>query len=238
MERIDDLNYEGLKIIQNTEGFCFGVDSVLLTEFARDIKQNSVILDIGTGTGILGILLSKKVRPSKIYGVELQKEVAEMAQKSIKLNSLEDTFEIINDDIKNIKIENSSIDAIVTNPPYKKMGTGIKSKESKQLVSRYETTATLDEWLKISSKLLKDNGSFYIVYRTDRLTELIENMRKYKLEAKRIRFVYSNIDKQSNLVMIKAIKGAGTFVKIEKPLIIYNLDGSYTDEIMNIYKTK
>lgn len=238
MERIDDLNYEGLKIIQNTEGFCFGVDSVLLTEFARDIKQNSVILDIGTGTGILGILLSKKVRPSKIYGVELQKEVAEMAQKSIKLNSLEDTFEIINDDIKNIKIEKSSIDAIVTNPPYKKMGTGIKSKESKQLVSRYETTATLDDWLKISSKLLKDNGSFYIVYRTDRLTELIENMRKYKLEAKRIRFVYSNIDKQSNLVMIKAIKGAGTFVKIEKPLIIYNLDGSYTDEIMNIYKTK
>ena len=238
MERIDDLNYEGLKIIQNTEGFCFGVDSVLLTEFARDIKKNSVILDIGTGTGILGILLSKKVQPSKIYGVELQKEVAEMAQKSIKLNSLENTFEIINDDIKNIKLENSSIDAIVTNPPYKKMGTGIKSKESKQLVSRYETTATLDDWLKISSKLLKDNGSFYIVYRTDRLTELIENMRKYKLEAKRIRFVYSNIEKQSNLVLIKANKGAGTFVKIEKPLIIYNLDGSYTDEIIKIYKTK
>ena len=161
-----------------------------------------------------------------------------MAQKSIKLNSLENTFEIINDDIKNIKLENSSIDAIVTNPPYKKMGTGIKSKESKQLVSRYETTATLDDWLKISSKLLKDNGSFYIVYRTDRLTELIENMRKYKLEAKRIRFVFSNIEKQSNLVLIKANKGAGTFVKIEKPLIIYNLDGSYTDEIIKIYKTK
>ncbi len=238
MERIDDLNYEGLKIIQNTEGFCFGVDSVLLTEFARDIKKNSVVLDLGSGTGILGILLSKKVQPSKIYGVEIQKEVAEMAQKSIKLNSLERIFEIINDDIKNINLQNNSIDAIVTNPPYKKIGTGIRSKESKQLVSRYETTATLDDWLKISSKLLKDNGSFYIVYRTDRLTELIENMRKYKLEAKRIRFVYSNIEKQSNLVLIKAVKGAGTFVKIEKPLIIYNLDGSYTDEIIKIYKTK
>ena len=236
MERIDELNYEGLKIIQNTDGFCFGIDSVLLTEFARDIKRKSKIADLGTGTGILSILLSKKVDAKKIYGIEIQKDVAEMAKRSIKLNSLENIIEIINEDINNINFENNSFDAIVTNPPYKKLGTGIKNKEEKQKISRYETSASLDDWIRISSKLLKDNGSFYIVYRTDRLTELIENMRKYKLEVKRIRFVYSNINKQSNLVLIKAVKGAGVFVKVEKPLIIYNLDGSYTEEILDIYK--
>ena len=238
MERIDELNYEGLKIIQNTEGFCFGIDSVLLTEFARDIKKQSKIVDLGTGTGILSILLSRKVNAKKIYGIEIQKDVAEMANRSVKLNSLENIIEIINEDINKIKLENNTFDAVVTNPPYKKLGTGINNKEEKQKISRYETVATLDDWLKVSSKLLKDNGAFYIVYRTDRLSELIENMKKYKLEIKRMRFVYSNINKQSNLVLIKAVKGAGIFLKIEKPLIIYNLDGSYTDEIIKIYKNK
>ena len=238
MERIDELNYEGLKIIQNTEGFCFGIDSVLLTEFARDIKKKSKIADLGTGTGILSILLSKKVNAEKVYGIEIQKDVAEMAKRSIKLNSLESIIEIINEDINNIKLENNSFDAIVTNPPYKKLGTGINNKKEKQRISRYETTASLDDWLRVSSRLLKDNGSFYIVYRTDRLSELIENMEKYKLEIKRMRFVYSNINEQSILVLIKAVKGAGMFVKVEKPLIIYNLDGSYTEEILNIYEEK
>ncbi len=236
MERIDELNYKGLKIIQNTDGFCFGVDSVLLTEFARDIKPKSIIADLGTGTGVLGILLSKKVSPEKICGIEVQQEVAEMATRSIKLNGLENVFEIINEDINKINIKKGSFDAVVTNPPYKKSGTGINNKNLKQQISRYEISASLDDWIRVSSDLLKDKGSFYIVYRTDRLSELIETMRKYKLEVKKMRFVYSNIEKQSNLVLIKAVKGAGTFLKIEKPLIIYNLDGTYTDEIINIYK--
>ena len=238
MERIDELNYEGLKIIQDTDGFCFGIDSVLLTEFARDIKPNSQIVDLGTGTGILGILLSKKVNPSKIYGIEIQKDVADMAKRSIELNNLQDVFEIINEDLKNINLSNNTYDAVVTNPPYKREGTGINSKKIKQQISRYESTASLDDWIKISSKLLKDNGALYIVYRTDRLSELIEIMKKYKLEIKRMRYVYSNIQKQSNLVLIKAVKGAGIFLKVEKPLIIYNMDGSYTEEIMQVYKNK
>ena len=238
MERIDELNYEGLKIIQNTDGFCFGIDSVLLTEFARDIKKQSKIADLGTGTGILGILLSKKVNAKKIIGVEIQEDVADMAKRSIKLNSLENIFEIIQGDLNKIKLENNTFDAVVTNPPYKKLGTGIKNKEEKQKISRYETSASLEDWIKISSKLLKDSGSFYIVYRTDRLTELFENLKKYKLEVKKMRFVYSNINKQSNLVLIKAVKGAGVFLKVDEPLIIYNLDGSYTDEILNIYRKK
>ena len=220
MERIDELNYEGLKIIQNTDGFCFGIDSVLLTEFARDIKKQSKIADLGTGTGILGILLSKKVNAKKIVGVEIQEDVADMAKRSIKLNSLENIFEIIQGDLNKIKLENNTFDAVVTNPPYKKLGTGIKNKEEKQKISRYETSASLEDWIKISSKLLKDNGSFYIVYRTDRLTELFENLKKYKLEVKKMRFVYSNINKQSNLVLIKAVKGAGVFLKVDEQLII------------------
>lgn len=120
MERIDDLQYENLKIIQNTDGFCFGIDSVLLTEFARDIKNGSKIVDLGTGTGVIPILLSKKVDPEQIIGVEKQKEVAKMAIKSVKLNGLESQINIINDDICNIDIANGSVDVVVTNPPYKK----------------------------------------------------------------------------------------------------------------------
>lgn len=238
MERIDDLQYENLKIIQNPEWFCFGVDSVLLTEFARDIKRNSRIIDLGTGTGILSILMSKKVNAQKIVGVELQGDVAEMATRSVKINGLENIISIVRSDLKDLKFENNSFDVVITNPPYKKAGTGIDNKNEKQRISRYETTANLDEWLKIASRLLKDFGSFYMVYRTDRLTELIENMKKYKLEIKRMRFVYSNEQSQSNLVLIKAVKGAKVFAKIEKPLIIYNMDGTYTDEIMQVYNKK
>ena len=216
--------------------FAFGVDSVLLTEFARDIKKNSTIVDMGSGTGVLSILLSKKVNAKKIISIEKQKEVAEMQKESIKLNSLENTIEIINADIKDIKLSPEEIDAVITNPPYKKAGTGRNAKNEKQQISRFESTVDLDNWIKIASAFLNSNGSFYMVYRCDRLQELMQILSKYKLQVKRIRFVYSKVSEQSNLVLIKAVKGAKEFVKIEKPLIIYNEDGTYTDEIMKIYK--
>ena len=236
MERIDDLQYKGLKIIQNTDGFCFGVDSVLLTEFAKDMKKHSAIVDLGTGTGILGILLSKKVEASKIIGVELQKEVANMAKRSVELNDLQDVMQIINEDVQNLSLNKNSFDYVVTNPPYKKKGTGIINKEDKQIISRHETTVDLDGWIKVSSNLLKDNGSIYMVHRPERLNEIIEVLRKYRLEPKRIRFVYPKINKDANLVLIKAVKYANSFLKVEKPLIIYKDDGSYTDEILKIYE--
>ena len=236
MERIDDLQYKGLKIIQNTEGFCFGVDSVLLTEFARDMKKNKTIVDLGTGTGIIGILLSKKVEASKIMGVEIQKDVANMAKKSVELNNLQNIMQILNEDVKNLSLEKNSFDYVVTNPPYKKKGTGIINREDKQIISRHETTVNLEEWIKVSSHLLKDNGAIYMVHRPERLNEIIENLRKYRLEPKRIRFVYPKINKNSNLVLIKAVKYANSFLKVEKPLIIYNEDGTYTDEILKIYE--
>ena len=236
MERIDDLQYKGLKIIQNTDGFCFGVDSVLLTEFAKDMKKNKTIVDLGTGTGIIGILLSKKVEASKVIGIEIQKDVAEMASRSVELNNLQNTMQILNEDVKNLSLEKNSFDYVVTNPPYKKLGTGIINKEDKQIISRHETTVNLDEWIKVASNLLKDNGAIYMVHRPERLNEIIENLRKYRLEPKRIRFVYPKISKDANLVLIKAVKYANSFLKVEKPLIIYNEDGSYTDEILKIYE--
>ena len=238
MERIDDLQYKGLKIIQNTNGFCFGVDSVLLTEFAKDMKKNKTIVDLGTGTGIIGILLSKKVEASKVIGIEIQKDVAEMASRSVELNNLQNIMQILNEDVKSLSLEKNSFDYVVTNPPYKKIGTGIINKEDKQIISRHETTVNLDEWLKVASNLLKDNGAIYMIHRPERLNEIIENLRKYRLEPKRIRFVYPKVSKDANLVLIKAVKYANSFLKVEKPLIIYNEDGSYTDEILKIYEER
>ncbi len=239
-ERIDDLEYKGLKIIQNKDGFCFGIDSILLTDFAKEIKEGSKVIDLGTGTGIIGILLSEKIKPSKIIGVEIQKEVYEMAQKSIELNHLQDKFEIINGDIKDLqdKLQMNTFDAVVTNPPYRKLGTGITNENNKKLISRHEITATLEDFIQISNKLLKDKGSLYMVHRPDRLADIIELLRKYKLEPKEIRFVYPKERKESNLILIKATKNAKPFLKIEKPLYVYKENGEYTDEILKIYGKK
>ena len=239
-ERIDDLEYKGLRIIQSEEGFCFGIDSILLVDFAKEIKENSTIIDLGTGTGILGIMLSKKVNPLKIVGIEIQKEVYEMAKRSISLNHLENKFEIINSDIKDIhnKLQMNIFDAVVTNPPYKKIGTGLTNKNDKKLVSRHEIAASLEDFIKISYKILKDKGSLYMVHRPDRLVDIIELLRKYKLEPKKIRFVYPKKEKEAKLLLIKAVKNAKPFLKIETPLYVYKENGKYTDDILRIYGKK
>lgn len=236
-ERIDDLELNNLKIIQNNNGFCFGIDSVLLSDFAKDIRNNSKVIDLGTGTGILGILLCAKTNLDKIYGIEIQKEVSEMAKRSIILNNLEDKFEIINDNIKNLNkyFEDNTFDAIVSNPPYKKDNTGIKNESEQKLISRHEITASLEDFVSISSIMLKNNGSLYIVHRPERLSDLLYLLRKYHLEPKRLRMVQSYNDSNPKLVLVKATKNAKSFLNIEKPLIVYHHDGTYTDEIFKIY---
>ena len=236
-ERIDDLEFKGLKIIQNEKGFCFGIDSVLLSDFAKNIKDNSMVLDLGTGTGIIPILLCGKTNLKEVIGVEVQEEVANMAKRSSKLNNLQDRFKILNDNILNLNkyYKNQTFDVIITNPPYKKKNSGVINDDKRKLISRHEITASLEDFIRVTKDLLKDKGEFYMVHRPDRLVDILYFLRKYKIEPKEIRFVFSNKDKPPKLVLIKAVKNANEFLKIDENLYIYDNKGNYTDEILKIY---
>ena len=239
-ERVDDLEFKGLKIIQNKEGFCFGIDSILLSDFAKNIKRGTKVLDLGTGTGIIATLLCGKTELSEITGIEVQEEVYDMAKRSIQLNHLEDRFKIIQDNILNLNkyFEKNTFDAIVTNPPYKKKETGIQNEDTRKLISRHEIEASIEDFVKISKEMLKDKGEFYIVYRPERLVDLLSIMRKNKIEPKKIRFVYSNVQAVSKLVLVQGVKNAKPFLKLEPNLYIYDEKGNYTDEISKIYHKK
>lgn len=236
-ERIDDLEFKNLKIIQNEDGFCFGIDSVLLSDFAKNIKKDSMVLDLGTGTGIIPILLCGKTKLKKVIGIELQEEVAKMAKKSIKLNNLEDKFDVINENILSLNkiYKNQTFDVIVSNPPYKKKDTGIINENEKKIISRHEISANLEDFIKISKDLLKDKGEFYMVHRPERLVDIFELMRKYKIEPKILKMVYSYKNKEPKLILIKGVKNAKPFLKVESNLYIYEDTGKYTEEILKIY---
>lgn len=236
-ERIDDLEFQGLKIIQNKNGFCFGIDSVLISDFSKTIRNNSIVADLGTGTGIISILLSGKTKLEKIYGIEVQEEVANMALRSVKLNNLDEKISIINDNLKNLNkyFKPDFFDAIVTNPPYQKNDTGLKSEDKRHLISRHEIECDLEDIIKISKTYLKDKGEMYMVHRPERLVDILYLLRKYKIEPKEIRFVNPKANQKPNLVLIKAVKNGKEFLKVREPLIVYNEDGTYTDEIFEIY---
>lgn len=238
-EKLNDLQINNLKIIQDKEGFCFGIDSILLSEFAKNIKKNSIVIDFGTGTGIIGFLLIAKNNIKKVTGIEVQSEVVEMVNRSIKINKLEEKFDIINCNIKDIlsKVERQSFDVVVTNPPYKKINTGGTNENEKKLISRHEILADIFDFIKAAKLVLKDKGSLYMVHRPERLCDIMYGLRKNNLEPKRMRFVYSRRDsKEAKLVLIQAIKNSGSFLKIEEPLYIYENNGKYCEEILKIYK--
>lgn len=236
-ERIDDLEYKDLKIIQNKNGFCFGIDAVLLSDFAKSIKKDAIVMDLGTGTGIIPILLCGKTKLKKIIGVEVQEDVCEMASRSAKLNDLDGKFEALNENIKNLEkiYNNNSFDVIVTNPPYKKQNTGVINEEEKKLISRHEVLADLEDFISISNRLLKDKGEFYMIHRPERIVDIFFLMRKYKIEPKEIRLVFSNEKNPPKMVLIKGVKNGGQYLKFNENLYIYKDDGSYTDEILKIY---
>ena len=233
-ERIDDLQINNLKIIQNKNWFCFGIDSVLLSGFASEIKKNSKILDLGAGTGILELLLSAKVEGAKIVGVELQKEVANLAKRNIKLNNLENRIEIINENIKKIP-SNMQFDAVVTNPPYKEKNTGLVNDNNIKLISRHGIEGDLEDFIYSASNALKDKGTMYMVNRPERLVDIFEYCRKYKLEPKELQLVYSRVNSKPVLILIKATKNAKKYLKVKEPLYIYDNDGNYTEDILKIY---
>lgn len=236
-ERIDDLGLKGLKIIQNSKWFCFGIDSVLLSDFSKNIKKDARVIDLGTGTGIISILLCGKTELKNIVGVDIQENVCEMANRSILLNELQNRAEIVCDNITNMRnrYDTCSFDVVVTNPPYKKNNTGIKNGEKQKEISRHEIYADLDDFLKTAFYLLKDKGEFYMVHRPERLVDVMNCMRKNKIEPKTIRFVFSNVNKAPVLFLIKGIKNAKSFLEIMPNLYIYDNDGLYTEEIKKIY---
>lgn len=216
-EIIDDLEFNNLKIIQNKNWFKFGIDSVLLSDFAKNIKNNSKVIDIGTGTGIISILLTGKTNLAHITGIEIQKEVADMASRSVLLNNLENKMSVINDDIKSIEkyFGLNTVDAIVTNPPYQKNNTGLQNEDEKKLISRHEIKCTLEDIIQKSFKVLKDKGEFYMVHRPERLVDILTLMRKYNIEPKLLKLTCINKDKEPKLVLIKGVKNANPFLTIK-----------------------
>lgn len=243
-ERIDDLGINDLKIIQNKEYFCFGTDSVLLANFVKSENSNNVILDLCSGSGVIPIILSAKKKYKKIFGVELQSEMYDLFDRTIKINNLEDSIISIKENVKNIKdirkkvtsiMEKDKIDIITCNPPYKEIGTGLTTNHDVKTIAKCEVMCNLEDIFITSSKLLGKGGKLYLVHKPERLSDLIYFGRKYNLEAKEIRFVYPKIDKKPSIVLISYRKDGGNETKVLEPLIEYNDDMSYTDEIYRIY---
>ncbi|MFR5734044.1 MAG: tRNA1(Val) (adenine(37)-N6)-methyltransferase [Clostridium sp.] len=235
-ERLDDLQRNGLKIIQKTDGFCFGMDAVLLSGFAS-VKPGERALDLGTGTGIIPLLLSAKTKGDHFTGLEIQTEIMKMAQRSVALNGLEKKIDIIQGDIKEASriFGAASFDVVTSNPPYMNDAHGLKNPGDVKAISRHEVLCTLEDVVREGTKALKPGGRFYMVHRPHRLAEIITVMRQYKLEPKRMKFVHPFADKDANMVLIEAVRGRGAWLKLEPPVIVYKEPGVYTDEIYEIY---
>lgn len=222
-ERLDDLQIAGLELIQDPEKFCFGVDAVFLSDFAK-VKPGETVLDMGTGNGIIPILLSAKTKGKHFTGLEIQTETAEMARRSVRYNHLEDKVEIVTGDIKEAAeiFKPAFFGVITTNPPYMLAEHGLRNPDDAKAVARHEVLCSLDDILRESMRLLQDKGRFYMIHRPFRLTEILIKMNHYKIEPKRIQFIYPHIDKEPAMVLIEGVRGAKPRVTVEPPIIIYD----------------
>ncbi|MDE7266370.1 MAG: tRNA1(Val) (adenine(37)-N6)-methyltransferase [Lachnospiraceae bacterium] len=235
-ERIDDLQRNGYRIIQNPEKFCFGMDAVLLSGFAR-VKEGAQVLDLGTGTGIIPILLEAKTNAEHFTALEIQEESADMARRSVQLNGLEDKIDIVTGDIKEADklFAAASFDVITCNPPYMIGKHGLTNPDAPKAIARHEILCTLEDVVRNAAKLLKPGGSFFMVHRPFRLAEIITVMTQYKLEPKRMQLVYPYVDKEPNMVLIEGCRGGKPRMTVEKPLIIFKAPNIYTDEMYDTY---
>ena len=238
-ERLDDLQIKGYKIIQHPDKFCFGMDAVLLSEFAT-VNEGEKALDLGTGTGILPILLEAKNAGEHYTGLEIQPESVEMARRSVLYNDLQDRIDIIEGDIKEASkiFGKASMEVVTSNPPYMTNHHGLKNPNDAKAIARHELLCSLDDVVRESAAVLKPKGRCYFVHRPSRLVEIFEAMRKYRIEPKRMRLVYPYVNKEPNMVLIEGVRGGRPQLTVESPLIVYDAPGKYTDEILEIYGMK
>lgn len=235
-ERLDDLYRKGYKIIQNPEKFCFGIDAILLSDYAK-VRKGERAVDLGTGTGIIPILLEAKTQGEHFSGLEIQAESAEMAQRSVSLNGLDDRVSIVTGDIREASkiFGENSIDVVTTNPPYMIGQHGIQNPDNAKAIARHEVLCDLDDILRESARILKTKGRFYMVHRPFRLAEIFSKMVAYHIEPKRMRLVYPYLDKEPNMVLIEGMLGGKSRLTVEKPLIVYDKPNVYSKEIYEIY---
>ncbi len=238
-ERLDDLQIKGYEIIQSPGRFCFGMDAVLLSSFAK-VKKQERALDLGTGTGILPILLEAKNEGEYYAGLEIQEESADMARRSVSHNKLEQKVEIITGDIKEASriFGAASFHVITTNPPYMIGDHGLKNENEALYIARHEALCTLDDILRESAKLLKPKGRFYMIHRPFRLAEILGKMSAYGIEPKRMRLVHPYVDKEPNMVLVEGMRGAKPRITVEPPLIVYEKSGEYTEELLSMYQLR
>ena len=235
-ERIDELQRSGYRIIQNPERFCFGMDAVLLSGFARAKKQERC-LDLGCGNGIIPILMEAKTEGKHFTGLEIQPESADMAKRSVALNGLQDRIDIVEGDIKDASkiFGASSFHVVTTNPPYMTAQHGLTNLYEAKTIARHEVLCNLEDIIRESARLLMPGGRFYMVHRPFRLAEIISLMVQYRMEPKRMRLVYPYVDREPNMVLIEGLRGGKSRMTVEKPLIVYKEPGKYTDEIYDVY---
>lgn len=235
-ERIDDLQRNGYRIIQKKKGFCFGMDAVLLSGFAS-VRAGEKAIDLGTGTGIIPILLEAKTEGKDFTGLEIQTEMAAMAQRSVRLNHLEERIKIVQGDIKEASriFGKASFDVVTSNPPYMNDSHGLKNPDLPKAIARHEVLCTLEDVVREAAFLLKSGGRFYMVHRPHRLAEIITILSEYRLEPKRMKLVHPFADRDANMVLVEAVRGGRSMMKVEAPIIVYKEPGVYTDEIYTIY---
>ena len=235
-ERIDDLQRNGYQIIQDPNRFCFGMDAVLLSGFAK-AKEGDSVLDLCTGTGIIPILMEAKTKADKFVALEIQEDSADMARRSVLLNHLEEKIDIVTGDVKEADnlFKAASFDVITCNPPYMTGQHGLRNKDEAKTIARHEVLCTLEDVIRVSAKLLKPGGNFFMVHRPFRLSEIMVLLHQYKLEPKRMQLVYPYVDKEPNMVLIEANRGGKPRLTVEKPLIVYKEPGIYMPEIYDVY---
>ncbi len=236
-ERVDDLQCNGYRIIQNKDMFCFGMDAVLLANFTR-VREGQTHIDLGTGTGVIPILLAAKTRGSHFTGLEIQEDCAGMAARSVELNHLGDRVSIVCGDMKEVSCNyrKASFDVVTSNPPYISGGHGLVNPNAAVTIARHEILVNLKEVVEAAAYLLKPGGSFFMVHKPFRLAEIFHILQENKLEPKRMQLVHPYIDKEPNMVLIEAVKGGGSMLRIEPPMIVYKAPGVYTEMLLSTYE--